>query len=553
MNFKFRLNHLRSEKYKNITRPFIFACAISGIFVISNVMAEADSTAFPYIKNTPSEAETATKSDSDPIIKDASGYTGFFIDDTGSKYYINGNAMKDRFFLANGEMYHASETGYIDTESWVFAKNGRWYYFDENGISVDAGWIYNDDSWQYLDENGIRIAGGWYVMKDEDENELWYYFDENGEMLTDTETPDGYYVGPDGLWIKPSAKAYSGDGFTWNKSTENGKSQISGLMIADMPAEFYMLSIAGETSGMSNPKALVNGDGGRAYGACQFDYRYDLIGFMKYAYKKHPNLWPGFSKYLSYSSGNTVLKGNSDIANTFLNAMSTDYETAISDQLEYIRMQYWDGFANRMNAAGFDLNNRHIAVSAALLSVNVNCGAQSSVFINNLSPNMSDEEMIRGIYRIRNTILANQNVGSVKKGTTTRYLRSEPQMALDLLYGYTTIDSDVNYGGGVEWHGNPFVNAITTIELPGEITYVPEVAISETQKEKNIEETTEETTEETSETADSADINESNAEYETSAEETTAAEEPSALIINDTATSSDAPAVIYSPGTSPRN
>ena len=110
-----------------------------------------------------------------------------------------------------------------------------------------------------------------------------------------------------------------------------------------------------------------------------------------------------------------------------------------------------------------------------MFSVNVNCGTQPNLFINNLSPDMSDEEMIRCIYRLRNTVLAQQKVGKSFKGTTKRYLKAEPQMALDLLYGYITIDSDISYGGGVEWHGNPFTNIVSTIQKDRRVLYTPEI------------------------------------------------------------------------------
>ncbi|MCD8223537.1 MAG: hypothetical protein LUC99_01570 [Clostridiales bacterium] len=38
---------------------------------------------------------------------------------------------------------------------------------------------------------------GWNLV-----NDVWYYMDESGAMLTDTTTPDGYKVGPDGAWIQ---------------------------------------------------------------------------------------------------------------------------------------------------------------------------------------------------------------------------------------------------------------------------------------------------------------------------------------------------------------
>ena len=389
-------------------------------------------------------------------------YTGFLTDDTGRRYVENGSVRKSCFLVVMGELYHAGADGFLDT-GWYSAESRNWYYFDEKGRAVD-GWIEENGDWYYLDDGAYKT--GWAVISGADDAEEWYFFDDDGRMLSDCRTPDGYYVGMDGQWKKDVPVGCDGDDFEWNRPANEEPGQISGLIIAGMPAEFYMLSIAGETSGMANEAAVANGDHGRAYGICQFDYRYDLADFMRYAYGKHPDLWPAFEGFLSAADGDAALCGNRVIADAFTGAMAADRETAIGDQLEFLRGRYWDGFAATMNQAGFNLGGRHIAVSAAFFSVNVNCGAQASIFINNLSPDMTDEEMIRSIYRLRNTVLAEQNVMGAKKGTTTRYLKSEPQMALDLLYGVTTIDSVRKYGGGVEWHGNPFVNTVTTVELP---------------------------------------------------------------------------------------
>lgn len=314
---------------------------------------------------------------------------------------------------------------------------------------------------------------GWWQDPDSGN---WYYYGEDGRMFRSEETPDGYYVGEDGAYIPPVTDPDSS--FVWNR-TAGKPGDLSGLEIAGKPAEFYMLSMAGETSGGS----IIIGDYGRAYGFLQFDYRYDLPAFMNYAYRKHPELWGGFADYLGKSTGSSVLINNRDIADTFVNALSENYEEAVSDQMAFARLRYWDDFADAMNKAGYHLDTRHVAVSAALLSVNINCGSQANVFLRGLSPDMSDEEMIRGIYRIRNTTLASQYVGSVLKGTTTRYVRSEPQMALDLLYGYTTIDSDMNYGGGVEWHGNPFSDTVSTKARIGSIRYQADASIAAVQQD----------------------------------------------------------------------
>lgn len=375
---------------------------------------------------------------------------GFVQDELGTRYYKNNVMFRNtKVTLGPNEVYAFDENGYIRT-GWYCEEDG-FHFYRPNGVEKQE-WIFDGRNWYYI-KNGELYTGWHQIVENALTGEMfWYCFDEGGRLYMNTETPDGKKVDEDGKLIEDKPRTT----FEWDKDKSH-IGTLSGLIIADMPAEFYMLSMAGETSGLQNIQAVSQGDRGRAYGVCQFDYRYDLVDFMNYAYNIHPDLWRGFEDYLYVSNGNPVLVYNDTIGNAFVRSMNEDFETSISDQLYYFRKLYWDGFKDTMNTYGFDLDNRHVAVQAAFFSVNVNCGAQPNIFIENLDPSMSDEEMIRGIYELRNTVFAEQNVGDHQKGTSTRYLSAEPRLALDLLYGYANIDSVINYGGGVEWGGNPFV------------------------------------------------------------------------------------------------
>ena len=65
---------------------------------------------------------------------------------------------------------------------WKTGDNGKWWF--DNG---DGTYVKND--WEWIDGNGDGIAE-------------CYYFDEDGWMLTDTTTPDGYYVNENGMWMQ---------------------------------------------------------------------------------------------------------------------------------------------------------------------------------------------------------------------------------------------------------------------------------------------------------------------------------------------------------------
>lgn len=446
-------------KYRKTMLPVLMLTAFT--IITASGISPAVETALPA---TASEA-TISEAGKDWLLnpKDPPLPDGFYRKSGKWHYRENGDDARDVFIVSDGALFHTGPDGALNY-GW-YQDHEDWYYFDGAGKS-ETGWILDGDAWYYLE--GTAYLTGWNRILFQDEME-WFCFSEEGTLYQGCMTPDGYTVDADGVYQETQPEAYDAEGFVWDKERQDGK--ISGLMVAGQPAELYMLSMAGETSGGGNIEAIRNGDMGRAYGLCQFDYRYDLVGFMNYAYCMHPKLWPGFEPFLNSADADKGLRGNTDIGNAFILAMATDYETAVSDQLSYIVQTYWNPFYNQMNKAGYRLDARNTAVSAAFLSVNVNCGPQPQLYMAYLSPEMTDEELIRGVYELRNTILAGQRVGDKKKGTTKRYRQAEPRMALDLLYGYVTIDSEVNYGGGVEWHGNPFVSEITTQARFGHAAY----------------------------------------------------------------------------------
>ena len=68
-------------------------------------------------------------------------------------------------------------------------------------------------------------------------------------------------------------------------------------------------------------------------------------------------------------------------------------------------------------------------------------------------------------------------------------------MALDLLYGYMTMDTVRSYGHGVEWHGNIFTGSVLTCGIQGRstdwqeylTTHEQDVSDTETKEETEVE------------------------------------------------------------------
>ena len=78
--------------------------------------------------------------------------------------------------------------------------NGKWWAFNETGYAK-TGWLRDEDygGWFYMDlEHGMQT--GWVLL-----DGAWYYFNpssdgKRGIMYAGQRTPDGYYVGKNGVW-----------------------------------------------------------------------------------------------------------------------------------------------------------------------------------------------------------------------------------------------------------------------------------------------------------------------------------------------------------------
>lgn len=64
-------------------------------------------------------------------------------------------------------------------------------------MAATASWESVGDNWKYKQEDGAYVIN---AQKQIDGN--WYYFDENTIMITNQETPDGYYVNADGIRLQ---------------------------------------------------------------------------------------------------------------------------------------------------------------------------------------------------------------------------------------------------------------------------------------------------------------------------------------------------------------
>lgn len=79
--------------------------------------------------------------------------------------------------------------------AWLLDNVGWWYCNADKSYTVN-NWQYINNKWYYFNEHGYMVTG-WVLWKN-----LYYYCGPNGDMLTNTWTPDGYYVDGNGVWVE---------------------------------------------------------------------------------------------------------------------------------------------------------------------------------------------------------------------------------------------------------------------------------------------------------------------------------------------------------------
>lgn len=118
-----------------------------------------------------------------------------------------------------GSRYIYVENGVRVSNAWVHDTDEKWYYLNADGY-MQTGWFRDgNQKWYYLNESG-GIQTGWW----KDTDGKWYYFGEDGAMYVNRDTPDGYRVGVDGVYVDSYAKAETqasaGGYFDWDAAQE---------------------------------------------------------------------------------------------------------------------------------------------------------------------------------------------------------------------------------------------------------------------------------------------------------------------------------------------
>ncbi|WP_026885137.1 N-acetylmuramoyl-L-alanine amidase family protein [Clostridium beijerinckii] len=99
---------------------------------------------------------------------------------------------------------------------WDKLADGTWNFYDATGAKVANNWVNVGGAWYFLKADGVmatgwqQVGGTWYYLAGSgamatgwiNDGGNWYYLNASGAMLANTTTPDGYYVGASGAWVR---------------------------------------------------------------------------------------------------------------------------------------------------------------------------------------------------------------------------------------------------------------------------------------------------------------------------------------------------------------
>lgn len=98
--------------------------------------------------------------------------------------------------------YDGKNSSIIKVDGNTFTENDEAFTTTTSNTVTDKGagfWASNDKGWWIQYNDGSYLTNAWYQSP---ASGLWYYMGADGYMLTDTTTPDGYYVNADGVWVE---------------------------------------------------------------------------------------------------------------------------------------------------------------------------------------------------------------------------------------------------------------------------------------------------------------------------------------------------------------
>lgn len=325
----------------------------------------------------------------------------------GAYYYFDSKGVnKTGWKTVKGKKYYFMSTTRKALVSCVYKfKNGKSYRFNAKGQML-TGWQKIKGSYyyfkDYLRKGWVTINGKkYYLIKAQNGKRAEGIFSVSGKL---------YYFDPDtGVMQKNTTVVYKDREYTIDA---NG---VCTLVPDESAPSSKMLFFLQFESG-SAAYNQTGGDNGCACGAYQFDYRYSLLQFVKYAYAANPTVCAPFKTYASYAvteKNKAKLKGNKKFYAAWHKVYKNNPKTFSDLQDSFAKINYYDNVERALESAGISIATRSDVVKGAIYSYSIQhgqgalgvkgskCGAIGAVQSIKPTSSMSDATFLKKLYQKR--------------------------------------------------------------------------------------------------------------------------------------------------------
>ena len=333
-------------------------------------------------------------------------FKGGWIQTGGKVYYFYNRNKLTGYRQIGSRYYFFSEAG--ERLSGLFFAGGAYRYFKEDG-SQDSkkGWRSISQKKYYLSEQGV-IREGFFSVKNDEFYQTVLTGIVTGEQLIDGKR---YIFRADGVLDQDATQRIRESGALGNPSD--------------------ILFFTKFESGNAG-YAQTGGDGGKACGKYQFDYRYALIPFLKYCYQQDPVFYEGFKDFLQFEKGDKKLIGNAKLYEAWRNCYNADAAKFSSMQDQYAQEAYYKAAERMLAEKGIHLEARPYVIRGAVFSYAIQEGtsvAAQAVVAAGLNDSVTNLEFLEKLYDYR---WKDPRGWNQKAGFTYRYTE-EKRLAISLL------------------------------------------------------------------------------------------------------------------------
>lgn len=307
-----------------------------------------------------------------PCTVNAASYTWKSVGDGNKQCYQNGTKLVKNKWVGNK---HLNAAGYMDRNTWVKRK--------VNGVNTrvfvrdDGKWVKNfKEGWQKINKkyyyytSAGKLMTGWIKTID---GKIYYSDKTTKTRVKKLQSIKGklYYFNANGVLQTNKQITYKG-----KKYTTDGRGVCTPVSSSGTPGADMLFFLTFESGSAAYNQ--TGGDHGNACGAYQFDNRYSLLPFVKFAYAHNPTLCKEFKKFAKYTNG-TKLKSNTKFFKAWNKVYARNPQLFAQLQDTFARQEYYDPVERALAVAGIDLASRSDVVKGAVYSYSIQHGQTSAV------------------------------------------------------------------------------------------------------------------------------------------------------------------------------